>query len=214
VDTNVLLDVVLDDPGWSTWSLKALETGHARDTLAVNAVIYAELSAAFARIEELEQVLTEGGLAMEPIPREALFLAGKVFMKYRRRQGVKTKVLPDFFIGAHAAVTEAAILTRDVGRYRACFPTVTLVTPTRVPGADRAADSDRLKAPEPSGSAIASASRSSLVRTVDSRRKRVQSESGPSTKQLLRASAARPLTAGGQRVPRVREKATVRQSTK
>jgi len=129
VDTNVLLDVVLDDPRWSTWSLKALETAQARDTLAVNAVIYSELSIAFARIEELEQVLTEGGLALEPIPREALFLAGKAFTKYRKRQGVKTNVLPDFFVGAHAAVTDSAILTRDVGRYRAYFPTVTLITP-------------------------------------------------------------------------------------
>jgi predicted nucleic acid-binding protein len=99
VDTNVLLDLVLDDRGWSTWSVKALEAAHARDTLAVNAVIYSELSIAFTRIEELERVLTEGGLAVESIPREALFLAGKAFMKYRKRQGVKTSVLPDFFIG-------------------------------------------------------------------------------------------------------------------
>jgi predicted nucleic acid-binding protein len=129
VDTNVLLDVVLDDRRWSSWSLKALAAADARDTLAVNAVIYSELSIAFARIEELEQVLAEGGLAVEPIPREALFLAGKAFMKYRKRQGVKTSVLPDFFVGAHAAVTDSAILTRDVGRYRAYFPTVMLMTP-------------------------------------------------------------------------------------
>jgi predicted nucleic acid-binding protein len=129
VDTNVLLDVVLDDRRWSTWSLKALEASRARDTLAVNAVIYSELSIAFARIEELEQVLAEGGLAVQPIPREALFLAGKAFMRFRKRQGVKTSVLPDFFIGAHAAVTDSAILTRDAGRYRACFPTVALLTP-------------------------------------------------------------------------------------
>jgi predicted nucleic acid-binding protein len=129
VDTNVLLDVVLDDRRWSSWSLKALAAADARDTLAVNAVIYSELSIAFARIEELEQVLAEGGLAVEPIPREALFLAGKAFMKYRKRQGVKTSVLPDFFVGAHAAVTDSAILARDVGRYRAYFPTVMLMTP-------------------------------------------------------------------------------------
>jgi predicted nucleic acid-binding protein len=129
VDTNVLLDVVLDDRRWSSWSLKALAAAHARDTLAVNAAIYSELSIAFARIEELEQVLAEGGLAVEPIPREALFLAGKAFMKYRERQGVKTSVLRDFFVGAHAAVTDSAILTRDVGRYRAYFPTVMLMTP-------------------------------------------------------------------------------------
>jgi len=109
--------------------LKALEAANARDTLAINAVIYAELSIAFARIEELEQVLADGSLVVEPIPREALFLAGKAFMSYRRRRGLKTNVSPDFFIGAHAAVTESPILTRDVGRYRAYFPTVTLVTP-------------------------------------------------------------------------------------
>ena len=129
VDTNVLLDVVLNDRKWSAWSLKALEAANTRDSLAVNAVIYAELSIAFARIEELEQVLSEGGLTVQPIPHEALFLAGKAFMKYRKQQGLKTNALPDFFIGAHAAVTDSPILTRDVGRYRAYFPTVTLVTP-------------------------------------------------------------------------------------
>lgn len=129
VDTNVLLDVVLADPRWTTWSLKALEAAQARDTLAVNAVIYSELSIAFKRIEELEQVITEAGLTVEPIPREALFLAGKAFMNYRKRQGVKTNVLPDFFIGAHAAVTDSAILTRDIGRYRAYFPRVPLIRP-------------------------------------------------------------------------------------
>jgi predicted nucleic acid-binding protein len=92
-------------------------------------VIYSELSIAFARIEELEQVLSEGGLGLEPIPREALFLAGKAFMKYRKRRGLKTNVLPDFFIGAHAAVADSAILTRDAGRYRTYFPTVRLITP-------------------------------------------------------------------------------------
>jgi predicted nucleic acid-binding protein len=129
VDTNVLLDVVLDDPKWSSWSLTALEAAQARDTLAVNAVIYAELSIAFARIEELEQVLSEGCVGLEPIPCEALFLAGKAFMKYRKRRGLKTNVLPDFFIGAHAAVADSAILTRDAGRYRTFFPTVRTITP-------------------------------------------------------------------------------------
>jgi predicted nucleic acid-binding protein len=129
VDTNVLLDVVLDDSRWSAWSLKALEAANARDTLAINSVIYAELSIAFMRIEELERVLTDGSLVLESIPREALFLAGKAFMTYRQRSGLKTNVLPDFFIGAHAAVTGSPILTRDVGRYRAYFPTVRLVTP-------------------------------------------------------------------------------------
>jgi predicted nucleic acid-binding protein len=130
VDTNVLLDVVLDDPKWSSCSLKALDAARARDRLAVNPVIYSELSIAFARIEELEQVLSESGLAVDPIPREALFLAGKAFLKTRKRQGAKTNVLPDFFIGAHAAVMDSAILTRDAARYRAYFPTVRLITPT------------------------------------------------------------------------------------
>lgn len=129
VDTNVLLDIFLNDPRWSGWSLAALEAANARDKLAINSVIYAEVSIAFARIEELEQVLSEASLTVEPIPREALFLAGKVFLQYRKRQGSKTNVLPDFFVGAHAAVAEFPILTRDIGRYRTYFPTVELITP-------------------------------------------------------------------------------------
>ena len=129
VDTNVLLDVFLNDRKWSAWSLQALEVANARDALVINPVIYAELSIAFARIEELEQVLTEGSLTVEPIPREALFLAGKAFVKYRKQQGSKTNVLPDFFVGAHAAITDSSLLTRDVGRYRTYFPTVKLLAP-------------------------------------------------------------------------------------
>jgi predicted nucleic acid-binding protein len=129
VDTNVLLDVLQNDKQWGPWALQALEFAAAQDALAVNSVIYAELSIAFARIEELEQVLTDGRLSVEPIPREALFLAGKVFLQYKKRQGNKTSVLPDFFIGAHAAVSGSQILTRDVARYRAYFPTVKLLTP-------------------------------------------------------------------------------------
>lgn len=129
VDTNVLLDVLLNDRTWGAWSLQALESSSAQDALAINPVIYAELSIAFARIEELEQVLVDAGLTVETMPREALFLAGKVFPRYRKRQGIKTNVLPDFFIGAHAAVTGSQILTRDVERYRTYFPTVSLVAP-------------------------------------------------------------------------------------
>ncbi len=131
VDTNVLLDVLQNDKQWSSWSLQALELAAAQDALAINPIIYAELAIAFARIEELEQVLTEGGLSVEPLPREALFLAGKAFLQYKQRQGNKTNVLPDFFIGAHAAITGFQILTRDVVRYRAYFPTVRLLTPDR-----------------------------------------------------------------------------------
>jgi len=129
VDTNVLLDVVQDDPVWADWSLQQLEAASLRARLCINAVIYAELSMAFQRIEQLEQVVKESGLVMDPIPKEALFLAGKVFLQYRKRQGTKAGVLPDFFIGAHAAVSDMEILTRDIGRYRSYFPKVTLISP-------------------------------------------------------------------------------------
>jgi hypothetical protein len=129
VDTNVLLDVLQDDPNWAAWSQAQLESAALTDRLAINAVIYSELSMAFERIEELEQVVVEAKLAVDPIPRVALFLAGNVFLEYRRRKGSKQGVLPDFYIGAHAAVARCAILTRDVGRYRGYFPTVPLVTP-------------------------------------------------------------------------------------
>ena len=129
VDTNVLLDVLEEDAEWATWSQAKLEAASATDTLAINPIIYSELSIAFERIEELEAVIAEASLTVEPIPREALFLAGKVFLNYRRARGNKTSVLPDFYIGAHAAVMQWPVLTRDVGRYRTHFPTVTLITP-------------------------------------------------------------------------------------
>jgi predicted nucleic acid-binding protein len=129
VDTNVLLDVLQDDPQWAEWSQQQLETVSLTDSLAINAVIYSELSIAFERIEDLEAVLAEASLALEPIPREALFLAGKAFLEYRRRQGTRLRVLPDFYIGAQAAVNGWPILTRDEGRYRSYFPTVRLIAP-------------------------------------------------------------------------------------
>jgi hypothetical protein len=130
VDTNVLLDVLQNDPQWADWSQGQLESASLTDSLAINAVIYSELSMAFERIEELETVLSEASLSLEPIPREALFLAGKAFLSYRRRQGTKQNVLPNFFIGAHAAVGGLTVLTRDVSRYRTYFPTVELIAPT------------------------------------------------------------------------------------
>ena|SRR5450631_1499433 len=129
VDTNVLLDVLESDSEWGDWSQGKLEAAGTTDTLAINAVIYSELSIAFDRIEELEAVIAEGYLTVELIPREALFLAGKVFLSYRRGRGTKHSVLPDFYIGAHAAVMQWPILTRDVSRYRNYFPTVSLITP-------------------------------------------------------------------------------------
>ena len=129
VDTNVLLDVLQDDPRWADWSQQQLESARLTDRLAINSVVYAELSIAFARIEELEAVIDEAALAVEAMPREALFLAGKVFLGYRRARGARPGVLPDFFIGAHAAVMKWPLLTRDVRRYRRYFPTLKLITP-------------------------------------------------------------------------------------
>jgi hypothetical protein len=129
VDTNVLLDVLQDDPQWAEWSQGELESASLQDSLAINVVIYSELSMAFDRIEDLDAVLFEASLSLEPIPREALFLAGKAYLSYRRRPGAKQGVLPDFYIGAQAAIDGFAILTRDPKRYRSYFPTVRLIAP-------------------------------------------------------------------------------------
>ena len=129
VDTNVLLDVLQDDPQWASWSLEQMEGAKLTDRLAINAVIYSELSIAFARIEELEAAIADAALAVEAIPREALFLAGKVFLDYRRAQGVMQGMLPDFYIGAHAAVMKWPLLTRDARRYQRYFPSLRLITP-------------------------------------------------------------------------------------
>lgn len=129
VDTNVILDVIENDPVWADWSQQQLEVASVRATLYINAVIYAELSIAFKQIEELETTLNKGEFRLEPIPREALFLAGKAFAKYRKQKVGKTGVLPDFFIGAHAAVAKMPLLTRDKGRYASYFPTVDLIKP-------------------------------------------------------------------------------------
>lgn len=129
VDTNVILDVVEDDPQWADWSQRQLDRATLNGALCINAVIYAELSIAYARIEELEAMLVSAELAMEPIPREALFLAGKAYLRYRRGRGTKTGALPDFFIGAHAAVAGIPLLTRDAARYRNYFPKLALIAP-------------------------------------------------------------------------------------
>jgi len=129
IDTNVLLDVLENDAKWAPWSQGQLDAAAATDSLAINPIIYSELSMAFARIEELDTVIEEAFLNIEAIPKEALFLAGKVFLTYRKSKGTKHNVLPDFFIGAHAAVMQWPILTRDVGRYRTHFPSVELIAP-------------------------------------------------------------------------------------
>lgn len=129
VDTNVVLDVVEDDREWAGWSQAQLDAASLTQAIAINAIIYSELSLAFRRIEELEAMLEQAGFRFEPIPREALFLAGKVFLQYRQRGGTKTGVLPDFFIGAHAAVADVPLLTRDTARYETYFPDVQLISP-------------------------------------------------------------------------------------
>ncbi|MDR9780548.1 type II toxin-antitoxin system VapC family toxin [Rhizobium redzepovicii] len=129
VDTNVLLDLVTDDPKWSDWSIAQLEAASIEGPLLINDVIYAELAVRYERIETLEAFVEEAGLDMRPIPKPALFLAGKVFTQYRKAGGTRTGVLPDFFIGAHAAVQQLPLLTRDVGRYRSYFPSLKLIAP-------------------------------------------------------------------------------------
>ena len=129
VDTNVVLDVVTNDPKWAAWSQSQLDAAAATQTVAINDVIYSELSLAFERIEELEAMIEKAGLRHEPIPRESLFLAAKAFLSYRRKGGAKGGVLPDFFIGAHAAVLDIPLLTRDTGRYETYFPNLKLIAP-------------------------------------------------------------------------------------
>jgi predicted nucleic acid-binding protein len=129
VDTNVILDVISNDPQWAAWSQAQLDAASLKSTLLINPVIYAELSIAYERIEELESLVERAGFRLDPVPREALFLAGRVFLQYRKRRGTKTGVLPDFFIGAHAAVAGIPLLTRDVGRYTTYFPSLKLITP-------------------------------------------------------------------------------------
>ena len=129
VDTNILLDLVTDDPVWADWSIRQMDAAAVNGPLIINGVVYAELSVRFDRIEELDEVLNEAGITMEEIPRSALFLAGKVFRRYRAAGGNRTGVLPDLFIGAHAAVSRLPLLTRDIERYRTYFPMIKLISP-------------------------------------------------------------------------------------
>jgi predicted nucleic acid-binding protein len=129
VDTNVLLDIATDDARWAAWSLQQLDGAAIRGAVTINAVVYAEFSGGYVRVEEIDKVLADVGLELAEIPRAALFLAGKVFHRYRARGGIRTGVLPDFFIGAHAAVTGAPLLTRDPRRYRKYFSNITLIAP-------------------------------------------------------------------------------------
>jgi predicted nucleic acid-binding protein len=129
VDSNVILDVVTEDSEWGEWSASALAECADSSVLVINPVIYAEVSIGFKTIEELEEILPPEYFRREPVPWEAAFLAGKCFVRYRRRKGARASTLPDFFIGAHAAIRDYRLLTRDASRYRTYFPLVSLVTP-------------------------------------------------------------------------------------
>ena len=132
VDTNVLIDVLEDDPVWADGSISALRRQAQVHRLAINPVIYAELSFAFLTMESLDKVLETLALPLLPLPKPALSLAGKAFAKYRQRGGTKQSVLANFFIGAHAAVAGFPVLTRDPRRYRTVFPRLRLVTPSPI----------------------------------------------------------------------------------
>ena len=129
VDSNVLLDVLTEDASWLDWSLESLAAAAEAGPLVINPVIYSEVSIRFTTVEALEDAIPTRDYRREPIPWAAAFLAGKAFVEYRRRKGTKATTLPDFFVGAHAAVADLQLLTRDVGRYRTYFPTVTLIAP-------------------------------------------------------------------------------------
>jgi len=129
VDTNVLLDVLQDDAEWAPWSIAQLRSQSRLHTLGINAVIYAELSLSYSTMEALDAVMRRMELKPLELPRAALFLAGKAFIEYRRRGGARAQVLPDFFIGAHAAVLECPLLTRDARRFRTYFPSLSVIAP-------------------------------------------------------------------------------------
>jgi predicted nucleic acid-binding protein len=129
VDSNVLLDVATEDPQWLHWSEQALIEAADDGRLAINPIIYAEVSVGFLTIEELDDALPVETFVRVQLPYDAAFLAGKAFVNYRRRGGAKVTPLPDFYIGAHAAIAGYRLLTRDAARYRTYFPTIALIAP-------------------------------------------------------------------------------------
>jgi len=130
VDSNVILDVVTDGEVWADWSQEQLEQAASAGPLVINDVIYAEISTRYATVEAVDAMLRNLDISVATIPRAAFFLAGKAYLRYRATGGVRTGVLSDFFIGAHAAVEQRPLLTRDAQRYRSYFPTVELITPS------------------------------------------------------------------------------------
>ncbi len=129
VDSNIVLDVFLNDPKWADWSESKIDEYDQLGILYINSIVYSEISIGFDRIEDLESAIARANFQMLEIPKEALFLAGKAYLKYKKRKGTKRISLPDFFIGAQAAVQNLDLITRDVSRYQSYFPTVKLISP-------------------------------------------------------------------------------------
>ena len=129
IDSNVLLDLFTNDPHWADWSESVLEQYNQTNTLYINTIVYTEISIGFERIEEVEEAISSLGIKVLEIPREALFLTGKAYIKYRKNKGTKNSPLPDFFIGAHAAVSQLDLITRDLSKYKTYFPQVNLIHP-------------------------------------------------------------------------------------
>lgn len=125
VDSNVILDIITDDPVWAEWSVRTLE--QQKEALSINPIIYAEVSVKIPSIEQLDDILRP--FKRLNLPYEAGFLAGKVFFSYKENEGIKTNPLPDFFIGAHAAILSVPLITRDIQRYKTYFPTLKLISP-------------------------------------------------------------------------------------
>jgi len=129
VDTNVIVDILDNDPKWANWSIRQLDRINLLERLRINVIVYAELSKFFSTPSDLDGSLSSLRIGVEYIPRVAAFLAGKAFLQYRKSGGTRTNVLPDFFIGGHAEALKLPLVTRDARRYAAYFPTIRLITP-------------------------------------------------------------------------------------
>ena len=129
VDTNILIDIATSNPAWANWSRRAIASAHARGPLLINAIVYAEFAIGFEAQSDCDAEIEKFDLELAEIPKSAAFRAAQAFRSYRRGGGVRTSALPDFFIGAHASIAAAPLLTRDARRYRAYFPELTLIAP-------------------------------------------------------------------------------------
>lgn len=129
IDSNILLDIFTKDPNWYEWSSRILTDFYDKQPLAINSIVYAEVSIGFNKIEDLEEALPLDCFEFLPLTKEIAFLAGKCFLKYKKNGGQKGATLPDFFIGAHASVLNIPLITRDISRYKTYFPNLKLISP-------------------------------------------------------------------------------------